>query len=220
MPTGSVTFFADETSTGTVALAKSGGSDSARLVLPSRPVGAHQVMAVFSGDANFATSTSTPVTETVATPGGDGPQVTSLARFGFHAQPTILVLTFDGPLDAASASDTANYRVVGPVSRRGKGGRVDEVLNAVYDAANNTVTPSRRHRLNDHYHDRLTVIGTAPSGVSGPTGVLLDGAGNGQPGSDFKVVFGRSILAGPASIAGTTVGAASRQSAPLRFARG
>ena len=40
------------------------------------------------------------------------------------------------------------------------------------------------------------VNGEAPDGLAGPTGVLLDGRGNGEPGSDYVRIFGPSILAG------------------------
>ena len=49
-----------------------------------------------------------------------------------------------------------------------------------------------------HLGYALTINGLAPDGVSGLTGVLLDGAGTGQPGSNFQAIFGREILAGPA----------------------
>jgi hypothetical protein len=44
---------------------------------------------------------------------------------------------------------------------------------------------------------RLTVNGSTPSGVTDASGRLIDGAGTGQPGSDFVRSFGRKILAGP-----------------------
>ena len=45
---------------------------------------------------------------------------------------------------------------------------------------------------------QLTVIGTTPSGLTGATGVPLDGLGNGTPGTNYVTMFSGSILAGPA----------------------
>ena len=199
-PAGSVNFFIDGTVAGDVPIQFLGAGGSAQIVLPSLPAGTHRIVAMYAGDATFAASTSAPITETVGAV--DGPRVTSLRRYGFHAQPTYLVLAFDGPLGPASAEDAADYLVVGPVSPRGKGGRVDPVIAALYDATNDTVTLRLRDRLNVHLRYDLTVIGTAPDGVSSPSGVFLDGAGTGHPGSNYETNFGREILAGPASAHG------------------
>ena len=124
--------------------------------------------------------------------------MTSLRRFGFHAQPTSLVIAFDGPLDPFSAQDTANYQVAGPVSPRGRGIQIDPVIAALYDATNHTVTLSLRDRLNLHLRYHLTIVGTPPDGVSNAQAIFLDGSGTGHPGTDFETIFGREILAGPA----------------------
>jgi Bacterial Ig-like domain (group 3) len=61
--TGSVQFFDSKTLLGAITL--SGGN--ATLTVSSLALGAHSVTAVYSGDGNFATSTSQPVVQTVAT---------------------------------------------------------------------------------------------------------------------------------------------------------
>ena len=48
----------------------------------------------------------------------DGPIVLKLQCFGVHDHPTTLVLTFDKPLDPASAQNLRNYRLVNPHGRR------------------------------------------------------------------------------------------------------
>ena len=55
---------------------------------------------------------------------------------------------------------------------------------------------SCRSRLSPRPH-KLIVNGEAPSGLASPSGTLLDGQGNGKPGSDYVKTFGPSILAGP-----------------------
>ena len=55
--------------------------------------------------SNDATSLATTVSQTA-------PTVVSLQRFGFHEQPTSLVLAFSEPLDPARAQDLGNYRLI------------------------------------------------------------------------------------------------------------
>jgi len=126
------------------------------------------------------------------------PTVTHLRRYGFHAQPTILVLSFSGPLDPARAEDVANYTLVGPVGGRGRGGHPIAIASAIYDPSARTVTLLPIRGMNVHYRYGLTIHGTGPLGVAGATGSLLDGAGTGRPGSDYTASFGRESLAGPA----------------------
>jgi hypothetical protein len=123
------------------------------------------------------------------------PTVQNLQRFGFHAQPTKFVLTFSTALDPATAQDVANYRL-NPVFGHGIG-RAIRITAAIYDPTTHTVTlqPARRLNVFGRYH--LVVNGSTPSGVAGATGLLLDGRGNGVPGTDYVATFGKEILAGP-----------------------
>ena len=124
------------------------------------------------------------------------PSVTSLQRFGYHAQPTTFVLTFSAALDPARAQDPNNY-TLRPIGPNGNVGKRIRIVSADYSAAAQTVTlhPATRVYLFAHY--KLVVNGTAPLGLSSSTGVLLDGLGTGVPGSDYIRIFGPSILAGP-----------------------
>ncbi len=126
----------------------------------------------------------------VNSPGlADGPRVVSVARHGVHYAPTSLVLTFNEPLDASSAQNPANYLLVGPA------GQPIAVRSATYNPFADTVTLAPASRLNLLRNYYLTVIGTAPSGVADINGNLLDGAGNGQAGSNFVTIVGRWNLA-------------------------
>jgi uncharacterized repeat protein (TIGR01451 family) len=136
--------------------------------------------------------------ELIAMPGAPAisPTVTSLERFGFHAQPTAFVLTFSSALAPTLAQDVQNYDLR-PISPKGHlGGRI-RIAAAVYNSLANTVTLHLATRLNLHARYKLVVNGMAPSGLAGPSGVLLDGLGNGKPGSDYVRTFGPKILAGP-----------------------
>jgi hypothetical protein len=125
------------------------------------------------------------------------PVVEGLQRFGFHAQPTTFVLGFSTALAPASAEDVANYRL-NPILGHHLGQAIP-IKAAIYDPVARTVKLHPAHRVYLFRHYRLRVNGSTPTGVAGATGLLLDGSGNGQPGSDYIQVFGSSILAGPAS---------------------
>jgi hypothetical protein len=64
----------------------------------------------------------------------------------------------------------------------------------VYDSATQTVTLTPARRLNRHRVYQLTITGTGPSGVADTHGNLLDGRGNGEPGSDFVTTVTASNL--------------------------
>ncbi|WP_406698513.1 right-handed parallel beta-helix repeat-containing protein [Singulisphaera sp. Ch08] len=126
--------------------------------------------------------------------------VVGVQRYGFHAQPTTLVLRFSAALDPVRAQDLANYQIVtlGGHGRRGaRVGQVTRVRAAVYDAATGSVTLHPAQRLDPRNTYRLTVRGTAPGGVASSTGVFLDGVGTGQPGSDFVTTIARGIVVRP-----------------------
>jgi uncharacterized repeat protein (TIGR01451 family) len=160
-----------------------------------RPVAAGTLSNVVSASANETDPTpadnntiqTTTVTEPVVV---DGPRVTSVQRFGFHAQPTTLVLTFDKLLDAARAQDPANFQIVGLGGAR----RRIRVSTATYNPATRTVTLRPAQRLNLHNLFRLTVVGIGPSGVTDNSGILLDGQGSGEPGSNFVTIVSAADL--------------------------
>jgi hypothetical protein len=120
------------------------------------------------------------------------PTVASLVRFGFHAQQTSLVLTFSTALNATPAQNVNNYQIMT------MNGTVIPISSAVYDPTNLTVTLIPSSLLSLHTFYQLTVNGATPNGLTSSTGVALDGAGNGTPGTNFVNVFGGGILVGPA----------------------
>ena len=122
--------------------------------------------------------------------------VVTLQRFGFHRQPTLLVLTFSAALDPATAQDVSNYRLE-RLGHNQRPVRTYRIASATYDTEARTVT-LRFHKLLPLFaRYRLTVNGSTPGGVTDASGRLIDGAGTGQPGSDYVRTFGRNILAGP-----------------------
>jgi hypothetical protein len=91
----------------------------------------------------------------------------------------VTVLNFDQALDAITAEDDANYRIIGP------SGRVLGIRSAVYDPATLTVTLHPIGRINIHHTYKLIVDGTAPHGLTNTSGELLDGADTGHADSDY-----------------------------------
>ncbi len=123
----------------------------------------------------------------IATP----PEVVRLQQLGLHGRPLQIVLSFDEPMGPSSAEMTSNY-VLRPVVRGrpvNRTRREIRVTSAVYDPADQTVTLRTAKRLVRHRVYQITVDGTAPTGLTNVSGVLLDGQGNGQPGSDFVSTF-------------------------------
>jgi hypothetical protein len=195
-PTGTVTFQEGSAVLGTAPLDAAG---RAIFTTTALGVGSHTVAAVYSGDANFVTSIGTTVQVVNTVPvTGKAPRVMNLQRFGIHAQPTVLVLTFDRPLDPATAQDARNYRITDAC------GHPIGLLSVAYDPAAQAVTlfPSRRLNIHRQYH--LTVIGTGSTGVRGADGKLLDGAGTGQSGSNYEAVINRATLVLPPTVSHLT----------------
>jgi parallel beta-helix repeat protein len=146
-------------------------------------------------DLSGATSNATETLVIQAAPVVVAPTVQNLQRFGFHAQPTTFVLTFSTALDAATAMDLANYHL--NKLRGNTIGAAIPLSGAVYDPTTHTVTLQPTNRVYLFARYRLVVNGSTPTGVAGVTGLLLDGKGNGMPGSDYVATFGKEILAGP-----------------------
>jgi photosystem II stability/assembly factor-like uncharacterized protein len=116
------------------------------------------------------------------------PTVANLQRFGYHAQPTSIVLTFSEPMDSDRAETLGNYTLVAPGQGHGRG-RVIPLVSATYDSTAQTVTLVPNQLLDLHRVYRLTVNGTAPTGLTNTSGVLLDGNGDGKPGGNYVAIL-------------------------------
>ena len=179
---GTVSFYDGDTLLGTETVT----NGLATLNLGPLSPGSHIFRAVFSGGGTFSTSASSLVLST------DGPQVTRVLRYGFHMQQTFLLIDFNGPLELGPAQNPSNYQIVGP------GGHQFSVVSAIYDSSTHTVTLVPAKRLNIHRRYRLTINGTTSSGLTNPSGTLLDGVGNGKSGSDYVTSLTWKNLAGRA----------------------
>ena len=203
LPTGNLVFYVDGIAQTPVPIQTANGVTQAVITLNGLSVGLHQIQAFYAGNANIAaTNTSVLSLTVVSLAVGDGPQVTKIQRFGYHALPTTYVITFDESLDRSRALDTSNYRIVGP------GGAVVPIHSAIYDDATRTVTLVPSHQLNIHWLYQLTIIGVGSSGLSNVSGQLLDGTHTGRPGSNFisvlkasDLILGASVPGGPSRLA-------------------
>lgn len=113
-------------------------------------------------------------------------------RFGYHWQPTVLVLSFSTPLDQARAQDVRNYRIVtlgGPGRGGSLQGHVIAIASAQYDPIRLTVTLHPFERLDVHNFYRLELTTTAPGGLTGATGGHFLG--------DYSTVISRRTLVLP-----------------------
>lgn len=192
VPTGSVVFTIDGVAEPPVPIKVVGGVAQASFTASSLAAGSHTVVVTYSGDPNNAASVST--TTTVVVTQADGPRIVSVVWTGLNGRPRTVVLTFNEPLDAASAQDLDNYvlTLTGGPARARK--RAIRLASATYSATAGTVTLLIRPRqaLSLRLPIRLTVNGTSTTGVTDASGRLLDGEGAGKPGSDFTTLVTRA----------------------------
>jgi autotransporter-associated beta strand protein len=169
---------------------------SATTITATSPAGTGVVnVTVTTPAGTSATSAADQFTFTAVAP----PTIVSLQRFGFHEQPTSLVLTFSTALNTTAAQNVNNYQIVnmgGPGRDGNLVGQVIPVSAAIYDPVALTVTLFPSDRLDIHNDYQLTVNGTPPGGLTGATGVPLAGAG-GVAGTNFVANITIDTLAGP-----------------------
>ena len=91
------------------------------------------------------------------------PQILNVVRYGIHHQPTTLVVTFGGPVNASDVSNPANYNIVLPNKYGGFKHDTTNVgiASATYDATTNTAILVASKRINFHHLAELEV--TLPS---------------------------------------------------------
>jgi hypothetical protein len=204
-PTGSVTFTLDGRAQPPVNLAVIDGLDQATFTTSTLAVGGHTLTAFFSGDPTFGPSASSALSSMVKSSSPppkaplvspDGPLVMNFQRFGYHSQPTVVVLTFNKALDPATADSAANYRIV-PLGRRGKPDTAISIKRISYNAADRTVTLQPSRRLNVHDRFELSVDGTSTHAVVDLALDALDGGKTGKAGSDYLGTIDWSAIAGP-----------------------
>ena len=138
--------------------------------------------------------------------------VTNVQRYGVHLQPTLVVISFDMPLNPATAQDVGAYQLSGPTDS--KHSAVIPIQSASYNPAIGMVTLRLRERLDVHHPYRLTI-----NGLQDVSGGLLIGS-NGVPGGSYVATVNRSNLAGFTDIYGNFVPVNYGQLYPAAIASG
>ena len=202
-PTGDVTFIVDGIRLApAVALEVVGGQDVATFVTSSLTPASYVISAEYAGSSVYMGGVSNLVSQIVQSPPEVeptviAPTVTNVSWFGYRASPTTIAISFSEAINLASAQNTSDFTIL-TTGRHGQfGGQGSErirVSKAVYVAGSQTVTlyPSRRLNINERYE--LIVSGQAPEGVASTNSVMLDGADNGQPGTNYVGVLDKQNL--------------------------
>jgi uncharacterized repeat protein (TIGR01451 family) len=156
-----------------------------------RPESAGAITLVADPGAAFGGPGSV-TTAVVGTPPAPPPTVLSAVRYGFHDQPTILVVTFSKEVSLDEASDPRNYEVL--VSARGPG-RAVPISRVSYDPQAHQATLLVSQKIYVFRPWQLVVRGH----ITDTSGQAL--AGDGVAGHDFVAPMSLRSLAGPASAA-------------------
>jgi hypothetical protein len=142
-------------------------------------------------------ATSNPATVTVAVSGSLPPLVgiqnVSLSQ-NARKQVTAIQVTFSGPVNSTQVDTPSTYRL----ATAGKGGsftarsaRVVKTRSITYSTADNTVTLTLKTPMRLSKALQLVVEGTGSTGLQDNVGRYIDGANNGQGGSDAVIAITR-----------------------------
>lgn len=186
--TGSVTFLDGPTPIGTAAFANGG----AKLAISTLTGGAHSITAQYSGDANFASSTSTAITETV-NPAATSTMVTSATNPTTFGQAVTLTATVQPPagttatgsvtfVDGSFGIGTApltNNAAQLTVSFLAPG---SHTITAVF-GGNASLTGSTSAALTEAIHQATTTVLVASNLNPAPFGQCVQLSGTVQPAS-------------------------------------
>ena len=173
VPAGAVTFVIDGVGHTAPVVPSAGGlAGTATFTTSALALGAHTVVAQYGGGAELRP-------QHLGRPGRDGHDAGAAPAAGRGAAgrrglAVRLPRDADGagrrlrrPARPRPRQDPANYVIVGPHHQ------VIPVVKAVLAPGDETVVLQPKGRLNVHRAYTLTVLGTAPSGVSGATGTFL-----------------------------------------------
>lgn len=112
------------------------------------------------------------------------PVVTGLTWSGTSRSIQNLTLTFSEPLDPAFATDASDFRLT-----RQDNGQAFAIASISYDAASDSITITPQAPLPSGQYIQLLVLGTGADAIRDLAGNVLDGDGNGNPGSNYQVLF-------------------------------
>ncbi len=138
-----------------------------------------------SGGASIGLQATTVLQIIDIDPNDKPPEVSSLTWTGTSRSITSLAVGFSQPLDPKYATLQADYQLVAP----GLGNRVIPLTPQSYNSSNLSVTlvPSIALPSGQYYY--IEIVGSGSNAIRDIAGNLLDGAGSGQPGSNYQASF-------------------------------
>jgi uncharacterized repeat protein (TIGR01451 family) len=113
------------------------------------------------------------------------PAVSGLSWAGTSRAITSLTVGFTEPIDPAYAMNQADYQLVAP----GLQNMVVPLTPQSYNVANFSVTLAPSIALPSGQYYYIQIVGAGPNAIRNISGNLLDGAGDGQPGSNYQASF-------------------------------
>ena len=181
---------------GTVTVTASQGVASFQGLTLGGPTNPVSIQVSASGLAGTSTSLISLTTPTTTTTGSGAPVVTMTSVQVVkvkvkHKSTTEILIGFSGSLNAAEASNIAEYTLIQAGKKQsftGKGTKHLPLLNAVYNAANHTVALTPKRKLPNKPIE-LILNGQSPSGLEDSNGNLIDGNRDGQPGGNGIAVL-------------------------------
>jgi hypothetical protein len=143
-------------------------------------------------------SQSTTITNGTGNGAGIAPTVESVVRYGFHAQATLLVVTFSQAMDETTAANAANYTVI--LSPRdstfgNSDDRAVSILRVYYNPDTFEATLLVSERI---YAFRPFELVVKPA-ITDADGNALDGNGDGVGGDSSVTTLDLSSIVGRAS---------------------
>jgi uncharacterized repeat protein (TIGR01451 family) len=112
------------------------------------------------------------------------PQVSSLNWSGTAQAITGLTLQFTAPMDPAVVTDAADYHLVKLAD-----GQAIPISSISYNPTSFAVTVVPQSPLPSGQYYQIELVGTGASALRDIADNVLDGAGNGVPGSDYSATF-------------------------------
>jgi uncharacterized repeat protein (TIGR01451 family) len=189
---------------GTLTLGPGQGSGSIQVPVLDDPYNNHDEYVSITLDGPTGGAVLGPTTSAVlhiqdVDPNFTPPRVSSFTWAGSPAAITSLTLYFTAPLDPTYATDADDYHLVKLV-----GGSIP-IASIHYDAAQFAVTIVPQAPIPSGQYAKLQLVGLGPAAVRDIAGNVLDGVGDGVPGSDYTVTFAQGTRLKYFDNAGNTV---------------
>jgi cyclophilin family peptidyl-prolyl cis-trans isomerase len=184
---GTISNFSDATGTFTYTPTPGfAGTDTFQYDVES--IGPNSSPAIAISNAATVTISVTPIVPPLVT-------LSKVELVENHEQQVVkVIMFFSGALDMTEADKKTTYRL----TTQGKDGsytarnaRIIQVRKAVYSAAGDSVTLKPAAPFSLRKSVQLLIHGTAPGGLQDSLGRYIDGADNGQPGSDAIAILSR-----------------------------